>query len=102
MNHSSESSVTQTCVVLQLCVNKQIHPAVFLPNNTAVLIVHLEMAKSAEPCDGFKVESVFCLVSDLHVPVVARSLLHPQSEDPPQRPEASELAHQLPGRTQAG
>ena len=38
----------------------------------------------------------------LHVPAAAGSLLHPQPEDPPQRPEASEPAHQLPGRTQDG
>lgn len=42
------------------------------------------------------------VVVALHVPVAASSLLRPQPEDPPPRPEAPEPAHQLPGRTQDG
>lgn len=39
---------------------------------------------------------------DLHVPAAAWSVLLPQEENPPQRPKASEPAHQRQGRAQTG
>lgn len=42
----------------------------------------------------------FSLPADLHVPVAARFGLLSQKENPPQRPEASEPAHQRQGRAQ--
>lgn len=40
--------------------------------------------------------------SDLHVPAAAWSVLLSQEENPPQRPKASEPAHQRQGRAQTG
>lgn len=76
------------------------HPGGLRSHNVRVRETSCDQFVSIVRLDfGFK---RLLVLLDLHVPAAESSQLHPQPEDPPQRPKTAEPAHQLPGRTQDG